>query len=555
MRRTWNKRIAVAAVLALTVAACGGDDDDTTGTDDAEELADAGDEPAGEDSAGEPADSDDESATEEPADPGEEPDSEEPSDDAAGGIVRFVQVSEPATMNPVKSVIGDAAVWGSIFDRLIFIDDELGLIKDGPVSDWEGIDSTWRFSLREGIEFHNGEPWNADAFKFTIDEYRNNPDGIMAGFMAGVTDVVVVDEYTVDIENESPNGAIPFLMATLFGLPPGYYTEVGDIEFAAAPVGTGAFVFENYSPGTSIEVSANQDYWRGRPSLDGIQFSWAADEATRAALLESGDADVVDSLSVRTANRLQDSDDVNIVTIDSLRGLPLFLVDSKPPLDDPLVREAVARAVDPQAIVDAVFEGTGASVMGGILSPINPYVDTPPPVYDPDRAREIIESLDDAPTIPVNYQVGRQLGDEDVGEVVVGMLEAVGFEVERLPQEYATLVGSAIAGEVNGVFNTSTFPVYLHPDVFANAFLSPTVSLTKSCLTDPRLDELRVAGYETLDPVEAGKIYTEMDYVATNEAFCMIPTYLENRNFGLASDIKEFKVRKDTVPDWYEVSR
>jgi peptide/nickel transport system substrate-binding protein len=555
LRRTWNKRIAAVAVIALVVAACGGDDD-ATDTPDAEEPADAGDEPAADepaDAGDEPADDGDEPA-DEPADDGDEPAGDEPPEEMAGGTLRFVQLSEPATMNPVKSVIGDAAVWGSMFDRLIFIDDDLDLTKDGLVADWEAIDTTWRFTLREGVEFHNGEPWDAEAFKFTIDEYRNNPEGIMAGFMAGVTDVVIVDDTTVDVENAALNGAIPYLMATLFGLPPGYYTEVGETEFAAAPMGTGPFVFESYSPGTGVEVTANESYWRGRPSLDGVQFSWAGDEATRAALLESGDADVVDSLSVRTAARLIEDDNFDIFTIQTLRGLPMFLVDSKPPLDDPLLREAVARAIDPQAIVDAVFEGTGAVVMEGMLAPISAVVDAPPSAYDPDRAREILASLDEVPVIPFNYQVGRQVGDEDVAEVVVGMLEAVGFEVERGPQEYATLVGSVIAGEVNGMFDTSTFPVYLHPDVFASAFLSPTVSLTKSCLTEPRLDELRVAGVAATDPAEAGAIYSEMDFIATNELFCIVPTYLENRNYGLSADVQSFKARKDSVPDWFEAS-
>jgi peptide/nickel transport system substrate-binding protein len=501
---SWRKGFAVATLLALGIAACAGDDDD----------------------AG----------------------------DASGGIIRFVQPSEPATMNPVKSSIGDAAIWGSVFDRLIFVDDELALTHDGLITDWEVVDIAWRLTLREGVEFHNGEPWNADALKFTLDEYRNDPESIMAGFMAGVTDVVVVDEYTVDVVNEAPNSAIPVLMATLYGLPPGYYTEAGETKFAAAPMGTGPFVFDSYSPGTKVRVTANENYWRGRPPLDGLEFSWAGDEATRAALLESGDADVVDALSVRTAARLADSDELEIVTIQTLNGLPIFLVDSKPPFDDPLVREAAARAIDRDVVVETVFEGTGATATTGILAPLSPDVEPPPSVFDPDRSREIIESLDEAPVIPFHYQVGRTIGDRDVAEVIVGMLEEVGFEVERDPQEYANLVGAVIKGEENGMFDLSTRPAYLHPDVFANALLSPTLSLTKSCLSEPRLDELRAAGVATLDAAKAGEIYSEMDFVATNEVFCLVPTYVENRSYGMNSALHGFTVRTDSIPDWFYAS-
>lgn len=524
------KRAAVVTALAIGVAACGGDDSGTTTT--------APSEPS-----------------ETTASPDEGGDTTTPSEPSTGGVLRYVQTSEPATMNPVRSVIGDAAIWGTMFNRLIAVADDVTLTEDGIITSWEPVEPTvWRFTLREGVSFHNGEPWNADALKFTLDEYRLNENSIMKGFLSGVTEVNVVDEYTVDVVSGVPNAALPTLFSTLYALPPGYYTEVGADAFQQAPVGTGPFVFDSYSPGVGIEVVANEDYWLGRPQLDGLSFSWASDEATRAALLESGDADVVDALSVRSATRLRDGGEFEVVTVQSLNGLPLFLVDSKPPLDNPVVREAIVRAIDRQALVDAVFEGTGAVATTGILSPISPFVDDPEDLYDPDRARELIASLDEVPAIPFSYQVGRQQGDGDVGEVVAGMLEAVGFTVERNPQEYAVLVQAAIAGEVNGMFNTSTRPVYMHPDVFANAFLSPSVSLTKSCKSDERLDTLRVAAAEEFDPVEAGRIYTEIDRIATSEVFCIIPLYVENRNYGMTDKVQGFKSRADTVPDWYGAS-
>lgn len=530
------KRVAVVATLALALAACGGDDGGgATPTSPADAGGDTGTD-----------DGPDDDATEEDV-PDPEP--------TVGGVLRYVQTSEPATMNPVRSVIGDAAIWGTMFDRLIAVNDDMSLSEEGLIVGWEAVDdTTWVMTLREGVTFHNGEPWNADALVFTLDEYRLSDDSIMKGFLSGITDVVAIDETTVEISNAAPNAALPTLMSTLYALPPGHYSEVGGDEFQQAPLGTGPFVFSSYSPGVGIEVVANDDYWRGRPALDGLQFSWAPDEATRAALLESGDADVVDALSVRSANRLRDGGEFEVVTVESLNGLPLFLVDSKPPLDDPVIREIIVRSIDRQALVDTVFEGVGATATTGILSPISPFVADPDDLYDPDLARELLASLDDVPAIPFSFQVGRQQGDGDVGEVVAGMMEAVGLTVDRNPQEYAVLVGAAIAGEVNGMFNTSTRPVYMHPDVFANAFLSPTVSLTKSCLSDPRLDELRIAAASEFDPEAAGELYAEMDRLATGEVFCIVPLYVENRNYGMTDAVQGFTSRSDTVPDWYGVS-
>lgn len=537
MRSKFIKTAAVAAALALVGAACGNDDSDSG---------------SGGDTTQAPA------TTAAPATTTLAPSASiapDTTDEETGGVLRYVQSLEPATLNPVKSVVGDAAIWGSMFDRLIGVDDNLGLSDSGLVVAWEAPDdTTWRFTTREGVTFHNGEEWNAEALKFTLDEYRLNTDSLFDGFLSGVTDVVVVDDTTVDVISGAPNGAVPNILATLFGLPPEHYAALGADGFQNEPVGTGPFKLVNIQPGIGVNVEANLDYWQGRPALDGIEFSYAVDEASRVALLESGDVDAIDSVSVRSANRLSGSDDIQIITVASQRGLPLFLVDTKPPLDNPVLREAIALSIDRQAIVDAVFEGTGASPVTGILSPITETVAAPDDLYDPDRARELLASLGDVPAIPFSFQVGRNLGDGDVGEIVAGMLEEVGFTVERNPQEYATLVGAVIAGEVAGMFNTSTFPVYLHPDVFANAFLSPTVSLTKSCKSDPVLDELRTAAVAELDSVAAGEIYSEMDRLVSNEIFCMIPLYVENRSYGLSSDVTGFLVRSDTVPDWYYAS-
>lgn len=531
MRPKFLKAMAAVAALAVVAAACGNDDGggSAPATTQAPTTTAAG------------------TTTLAPV---------EPPSQVVGGVLRYVQSLEPATLNPVNSVIGDAAVWGTMFDRVIGVDENLGLSPDtGLVVKWEPKgESTWVFTTRDGVSFHNGEAWNAEALKFTIEQYQTNEKSIFRGFLAGVTDITVVDASTVEVTSGAPNGAIPNIMATLFGLPPAHYEGIGADNFQAEPIGTGPFKLVSITPGVGVKVEAYEDYWRGRPSLDGVEFSYAVDESSRAALLESGGADVVDALSSRTARRLGESSDYTIVTVQSMNGLPLFLVDTKPPLDNPVLREAIVRSIDRQAIVDAVFEGIGATPIYGILSSISPNVSDPEDLYDPEKAKELLASLPSVPPIPFRFQVGRQLGDGDVAEIVAGMLEKVGFTVERDPQEYATLVGAAIRGEVDGMFNTSTRPVYLHPDVYANAFLSPSVSLTKSCKSDERLDDLRVAGAAELDAVKAGQIYTEMDRLASNEVFCVMPLYVENRSYGMSSKVQAFLSRADTIPDWFFAS-
>lgn len=470
-------------------------------------------------------------------------------------VLRYVKSDEPSTLNPVKASIGDASTWGSMFDRIIAIDDKLQPTADGLVTKWESTDAnTWRFTVRDGIEFHNGERWDVDALKFSLEEYRDNESSVVKNYLAKIADVVVVDENTVDVISSSPNAAIPNVLSTLWALPPDYYTEKGEEEFARTPVGTGPFVFGSNKAGIAIEVTANEDYWRGRPKLDGLRFTWAPDESTRLALLQSGDADVVESIGVRSAAELKGSDEFEVSSVASLRSLNLFLNDARPPFDDPVLREAVVRAIDRQAIIDSVFEGTGATPTTGFLSPFNSSITEPKDLYDPDRARKLIASMQDVPTIPLHFHVGRTISDGDVAELVAGMLENVGLKVERDPQEYSNLVTLIRSGTLSGMFDWSLIPAYPHPNSFASAFVSPTASISKSCTSDPRLDALTTEGVAEVDLKASAALYSEMDRLVTSELFCIVPLYHEVRQWGVSTAVTSFTARADTVPDWFEAA-
>jgi len=498
------RAVALAMVIALVVAACGGDDAPVEDADDGgASEAETDDEEAGDDAG------DDEGA-----------------EQASGGELRIVLSREPATLDPVFAVVSDAAIFGAFIEPLILPDPQMAPTSDGLITAWEQVDdTTWRFTVREGVEFHNGEPLDADAVAWNV---LNNRDsgGILGSFFASVEDAQAVDDLTVEVVTTSPNNSLVALFMVTYALPPGYYEEVGADGFADAPLGTGPFLYADRSLGESVTAERNPDYWGEQPRLDRIVWTFAADASTRANLLLTGAADAELSVPFETLGTLLDADNVEVTSYDSLSKVSMFLIDDRPPLDDRDLREAVARAMDRDLLVNQLFDGEAVTAARNLLD-IGDYGIMGPHGFDhsPDVAAELVAGAATAPTLPVMWVIDRGPRARDVGEAVAGMLEGVGFDVQRDPRPYAEVVDDALTQNVAGLFVFPKTSLAPHPFFWTNGFLT-TNSLTKHC-SDERFDGLASDALAAPGPEEGAEVYGLIDDIALTENICMVPIFDE----------------------------
>ncbi len=154
---------------------------------------------------------------------------------------------------------------------------------------WQGVNpTTWRFRLRRDVKFHNGEVFNAESVKFTMDRILD-PNGKSAwkARFPTVERVNVVDESTVDIVSRVPNAALVNVMATIWMQPAKYFQQVGEVKFNQAPIGTGPFRFKEWRPDVFLTMEGNGDYWGG-PATVG-QLTVRADRRVRRALAHATD--------------------------------------------------------------------------------------------------------------------------------------------------------------------------------------------------------------------------------------------------------------------------
>jgi ABC-type transport system substrate-binding protein len=198
--------------------------------------------------------------------------------------------------------VNQAAGWSvvhALFDHLVDRDFD-GNIVPGLATSWTSTEDppTIEFELREGVTFHNGEPFNAESVKFSVERMLAEEEAPNQGKFTSIDSVEVVDDYTVRFNLNKPDGTLfDSLTSRLAMLPPLYFEEVGAEGFAEAPVGTGPFTFVEWLPDDHVTLVANEDYWegsyKGMPAVDTVVFRPIPEAATRAAELEAGGVDLI----------------------------------------------------------------------------------------------------------------------------------------------------------------------------------------------------------------------------------------------------------------------
>ncbi len=376
--------------------------------------------------------------TEAPPEPTEVPPTEAPPEptELRIGISLDVESMDPFFVN-------QAAGWSvvhALFDHLVERDFE-GNIVPGLALEWTIVDTaTLEFALRDDVTFHNGEPFTAESVKFSVERMLAEEEAPNQGKFTAIDGAEVVDDYTVRLILNRPDGTLfDSLTSRLAMLPPKYFEEVGAEGFAEAPVGTGPFSFVEWMPDDHITLVANENYWegsyKGKPMVDTVVFRPIPEAATRAAELEAGGVHIIQDV---LPDQMDDLEEAGLVVVadEAFQLQYVFLIadDETLPTYDVKVRQALNYAVDVDAIIENLLAGLGSR----IASPIGPgYLgynpDVAPYTYDPQKAKDLLAEAGYAEGFETTLDV-TTAGHTDVIDAVAGYLAEVGVTVEI--QEY-----------------------------------------------------------------------------------------------------------------------
>lgn len=248
-----------------------------------------------------------------------------------------------------------------LYDRLVDFDANLKFVPQ-LAKRWEVASDlkSVRFHLRRGVKFHDSTPFNAQAVKFNverqIDRSRTPTNRPLWDPIAGAD---VIDEFTVVVRTKDPYSQIlnSFAHGSGSQVSPHAVEKQGEKGIAQAPVGTGPFRLESFTPGQEVVLRAFDGYWGGKPATERIVFKYILEAATRVAALRTGSVDVIDSVPVQLIAGLRREPHIEVITRPSLRPMGLVINTFRPPYADVRVRKALNHAVPVKTMAGRVFFG------------------------------------------------------------------------------------------------------------------------------------------------------------------------------------------------------
>ncbi|MBS0294633.1 MAG: glutathione ABC transporter substrate-binding protein GsiB [Proteobacteria bacterium] len=315
---------------------------------------------------------------------------------AAGNAVLAIG-GQPETLDPYNTnTTLTTAVTKSFYEGLFEFDKDLkvrNVLAEGYEMSKDGL--VYTFKLRQGVKFHDGTDFNAAAAKANLDRVMN-PDNrlLRATQFNRIAKVEAVNPQTLRVTLKEPFA--PFINslahASAAMISPAALQKWGNKDIAFHPVGTGPFEFVEWKQTEAIVGKKFAGYWKkGYPKVDQVSWKPVLENATRAAMVQTGEADFVYPLPYEQAANLKKNDKIDVVSTPSIIVRFLAMNVLQKPYDNPKVRQAIAYAVNKEAIAKVAFGGYAFPAQGIVPQGIQYAVKMAPIAYNPQKARELLK--------------------------------------------------------------------------------------------------------------------------------------------------------------------
>jgi peptide/nickel transport system substrate-binding protein len=485
---------------------------------------------------------------------------------AAETAIVVAQDEAPRMMNP-QGDDSDAGLqyFANFFDGLLQRKGPDGVLAPALAVRWERLDAlSWKFWLRKGVKFHNGNPFTAADVKFTFERLSNPDVSEFVNTGKSIDKIEIIDDYTVVIKTKEP---IPWFANNMHQI---FIMDKEDTEardpgdVMIRPMGTGAYKFVEWVKGSYVKMEANPDYWEGAPPIQKVEIRPIKESSTRFAALVSGQADLVTGIPVELYDQVKANPKLAVVSRPARRSIFLALGNAPgTPTADIRVRRAMYMAINENEIIKKIMRGHAAPAA---------QVPDPPTVgyrgdlkrlpYDPAKARQLLKEAGYAKgfDLTLSGPNDRYIQDAQIAEAVAKYLAKVGIRVTLdvkpksifFPEVNQGKLPFHLIGWFDGTFDMGrTYFKLAHTRDQEKGF----GELNGANYSDPDIDKLLESTANIVDPAQRGKVLRELNKMAMVDKIVWIPLhyqvdlYAERKAKGIV-----FKPRPDRWMIYKELS-
>jgi peptide/nickel transport system substrate-binding protein len=491
------------------------------------------------------------------------------SEAAPQGKVVIAQGVDPSTLDTMNQQETPASVVAAhIYDTLVERDQNLKLVPALAVELPKLASPTvWEVKLRPGVKFHNGEDWNADAAKFSL-ERAKDPSMRGSSNFKPIERVEIVDAYTVRVHTTKPwpifVNALTQRQASMY--PPKAYAGKDTAFISKNPIGTGPYRFVRWNKDEEIVLEANPQYFRGAPRVKTVVFKPIPDDAVRVAALQNGEVDVAVNIPPHLATIIANHPKIFLSTAPSIRTIQLMFYTHQfdaqnklvgpyqGPTADRRVRQAIVSAIDADEIIKTVLDGKAqrvATMLPSMHFGFDPALK--PAKQDLARTKKLLAEAGFPNGVEINFNgpQGRYVRDKEVAEAVAGQLTKAGIKTNLRTYEFVNYLN-------NMVYVHKAGPLWLigwgqgmmdAEGIYVPLFRSGSLLCN---YMNADLDGMVDEAQRTMDEKKRLELYHRINKLWIDDA-AAVPLYQQLDLYG-ASRRLDWKARSDELIKAYDMS-
>nr|WP_243847417.1 ABC transporter substrate-binding protein [Microbacterium ulmi] len=436
---------------------------------------------------------------------------------------------EPDTLDPIGSslYVVDSIVWSTVYETLVTTTVD-GAIEPVLATDWKLSDDglTYTFSLREGVTFHDGNDFTAEDVVYSLERAKTEGIPLIAQRLEPITSITAVDDLTVDITIAAPDSTFIYTLADPSGIGVSILDSEAD-DPAAHPVGTGPFVFDDYSPAQSITLVRNDDYWDPDelPAFRTLDIRFIEEDQSQLAALNAGDVKLI---LPKDASTLQQARSDGALEVETYPGAGYWINFSRIGItQNPDVVRAIALSIDRQALVDGAF--LGEAVPGSTAHPLLSFGlgpdDLPNHQRDVTLAKEVLAKAGFPDGIELTATYSTQAFSNTFFEILQASLADAGITLDLEPVEQQVWASRFLQADYDLSATTQAWyanPLrYVLPRVGWQAppeEIAPELPALLDAFGAAKSDDDRAAAFQAIQEFQANVVYPFIGTVWTNQA-------------------------------------